>query len=152
LPFTQARFPNQVTSSKLRAPAGVPTAAPAAAIGASVGNPAATLATALLGFFVVTLDAVIVNVALPDIRADLGGGIRHWHERVQTIVATHERMATGERDVSAIAAAAGKDALATQIVKCRPNSIAADVQRVGQSALRRKPGTSGQRPVPHELA
>ncbi len=42
----------------------------------TVGNPAATLATALLGFFVVTLDAVIVNVALPDIRADLGGGIR----------------------------------------------------------------------------
>ncbi|AEK42271.1 MFS transporter [Amycolatopsis mediterranei] len=35
----------------------------------------ATLAAALLGFFVVTLDAVIVNVALPAIRADLGGGI-----------------------------------------------------------------------------
>jgi DHA2 family methylenomycin A resistance protein-like MFS transporter len=43
---------------------------------ASGGSPGATLATALLGFFVVTLDAVIVNVALPDIRADLGGGIR----------------------------------------------------------------------------
>ena len=36
---------------------------------------AATLLAALLGFFVVTLDAVIVNVALPDIGADLGGGI-----------------------------------------------------------------------------
>jgi EmrB/QacA subfamily drug resistance transporter len=35
----------------------------------------ATLLAALLGFFVVTLDAVIVNVALPDIGADLGGGI-----------------------------------------------------------------------------
>ena len=29
----------------------------------------------MLGFFVVTLDAVVVNVALPSIRADLGGGI-----------------------------------------------------------------------------
>src|SRR5262249_3585234 len=35
----------------------------------------ATLAAAVLGFFVVTLDAVVVNVALPSIRADLGGGI-----------------------------------------------------------------------------
>jgi MFS transporter, DHA2 family, methylenomycin A resistance protein len=35
----------------------------------------ATLAAAVFGFFVVTLDAVVVNVALPSIRADLGGGI-----------------------------------------------------------------------------
>ncbi len=35
----------------------------------------ATLAAAVLGFFVVTLDAVVVNVALPSIRAGLGGGI-----------------------------------------------------------------------------
>jgi EmrB/QacA subfamily drug resistance transporter len=34
-----------------------------------------TLAAALLGFFVVTVDAVVVNVALPSIRDDLGGGI-----------------------------------------------------------------------------
>ncbi|HEU0087258.1 MAG TPA: MFS transporter [Pseudonocardiaceae bacterium] len=33
------------------------------------------LAAAVLGFFVVTLDAVVVNVALPSIRADLGGGV-----------------------------------------------------------------------------
>lgn len=33
------------------------------------------LAAAVLGFFVVTLDAVIVNVTLPSIRADLGGGV-----------------------------------------------------------------------------
>jgi len=33
------------------------------------------LAAAVLGFFVVTLDAVVVNVALPSIRSDLGGGI-----------------------------------------------------------------------------
>ncbi len=40
-------------------------------------NPAAawSLAAALLGFFVVTLDAVIVNVALPDIRRELSGGM-----------------------------------------------------------------------------
>jgi MFS transporter, DHA2 family, methylenomycin A resistance protein len=36
---------------------------------------ASTLAAALLGFFVITLDAVIVNVALPSMRRDLGGGI-----------------------------------------------------------------------------
>src|SRR4051812_19334248 len=33
------------------------------------------LGAAVLGFFVVTLDAVVVNVALPPIRAGLGGGI-----------------------------------------------------------------------------
>jgi DHA2 family methylenomycin A resistance protein-like MFS transporter len=33
------------------------------------------LLPALLGFFVVTLDAVVVNVTLPTIRADLGGGV-----------------------------------------------------------------------------
>lgn len=37
--------------------------------------PAWSLAAALLGFFMVTLDAVIVNVALPDIRRELAGGI-----------------------------------------------------------------------------
>ncbi len=35
----------------------------------------ATLGAAMLGFFVVALDAQIVNVALPDIGADLGGGL-----------------------------------------------------------------------------
>lgn len=35
----------------------------------------ATLAAAVLGFFVITLDATIVNVALPSIRVALGGGI-----------------------------------------------------------------------------
>jgi EmrB/QacA subfamily drug resistance transporter len=34
-----------------------------------------TLAVAVLGFFVVTFDAVVVNVALPTIRHELGGGI-----------------------------------------------------------------------------
>lgn len=34
-----------------------------------------TLITALLGFFAITLDAAIVNVALPDIARDLGGGM-----------------------------------------------------------------------------
>jgi DHA2 family methylenomycin A resistance protein-like MFS transporter len=34
-----------------------------------------TLAAAVLGFFVITLDAVVVNVALPSIRQELGGGI-----------------------------------------------------------------------------
>jgi DHA2 family methylenomycin A resistance protein-like MFS transporter len=34
-----------------------------------------TLAAAVLGFFMITLDAVIVNIALPSIRHELGGGI-----------------------------------------------------------------------------
>src|SRR3954465_3262366 len=34
-----------------------------------------TLAAAVLGFFVITLDATIVNVGLPSIRSGLGGGI-----------------------------------------------------------------------------
>ncbi|GAA1643066.1 DHA2 family efflux MFS transporter permease subunit [Georgenia ruanii] len=38
-------------------------------------GPRATLAAAVLAFFVITLDATIVNVALPSIRGDLGGGI-----------------------------------------------------------------------------
>ncbi len=42
---------------------------------AAAQRPGWSLAAALLGFFMVTLDAVIVNVALPDIRHDLAGGI-----------------------------------------------------------------------------
>jgi MFS transporter, DHA2 family, methylenomycin A resistance protein len=38
-------------------------------------TPAFALTAAVLGFFVVTLDAVVVNVALPSIRGALGGGI-----------------------------------------------------------------------------
>jgi len=38
-------------------------------------SPGFTLAAAVLGFFMITLDAVVVNVALPSIRAGLGGGI-----------------------------------------------------------------------------
>jgi DHA2 family methylenomycin A resistance protein-like MFS transporter len=40
-----------------------------------MAGPGASLAVALLGFFVVTLDALVVNVALPAIGRDLGGGI-----------------------------------------------------------------------------
>jgi MFS transporter, DHA2 family, methylenomycin A resistance protein len=52
-----------------------------AAVGAGAAGraerpaPAWSLAAALAGFFVVTLDAVIVNVALPDIRRELSGGM-----------------------------------------------------------------------------
>src|SRR5918911_2106318 len=41
----------------------------------SAREPGAALAVAALGFFVVTLDALVVNVALPAIGHDLGGGI-----------------------------------------------------------------------------
>jgi EmrB/QacA subfamily drug resistance transporter len=40
-----------------------------------VARPGLALAAALLGFFVITLDAVVVNVALPSIRHDLDGGM-----------------------------------------------------------------------------
>ena len=39
------------------------------------GGPRAALIVAVLGMFVVTLDALVVNVALPAIGSDLGGGI-----------------------------------------------------------------------------
>jgi DHA2 family methylenomycin A resistance protein-like MFS transporter len=41
----------------------------------TVAQPRESLAVAMLGFFVVALDAQIVNVALPGIRNDLGGGL-----------------------------------------------------------------------------
>lgn len=40
---------------------------------------AALFAVAMLGFFVISLDAQIVNVALPDIRERHGGGILGLH-------------------------------------------------------------------------
>jgi hypothetical protein len=59
-------------------PASVLTA-PRVAQGRAAARPprgaVAALAAALLGMFIVTLDAVVVNVALPSIRTDLGGGI-----------------------------------------------------------------------------
>ncbi len=42
---------------------------------ATTYHPRASLALAMLGFAVVTLDAQIVNVALPSIGSDLGGGL-----------------------------------------------------------------------------
>lgn len=54
----------------------IPAADPGApADGRANRAPGWSLAAALLGFFVVTLDAVIVNVALPAIGRDLAGGI-----------------------------------------------------------------------------
>jgi DHA2 family methylenomycin A resistance protein-like MFS transporter len=54
-----------------------PAAISSAPGGGSPANRAAavTLAVAVMGFFIVTFDAVVVNVALPTIRTDLGGGI-----------------------------------------------------------------------------
>ncbi|WP_280785145.1 MFS transporter [Rhodococcus opacus] len=52
-------------------PSGEPTAAASPAPAREPG----TLVACTLAFFVITLDAVIVNVALPSIRAELGGGI-----------------------------------------------------------------------------
>src|SRR5206468_6021321 len=38
-------------------------------------KPSLALAVAVLGFFIVTFDAVVVNVVLPSIRRDFGAGI-----------------------------------------------------------------------------
>lgn len=42
---------------------------------AAASRPRMTLFAALLGFFIITFDAVVVNVALPAMRSDLGGGM-----------------------------------------------------------------------------
>ncbi|WP_223187706.1 MFS transporter, partial [Streptomyces sp. CBMA29] len=60
------------------APTPAPTPTPALAptpTPAPVRSPGRTLAAALLGFFVITLDASVVTVALPSIGADLHGGL-----------------------------------------------------------------------------
>jgi MFS transporter, DHA2 family, methylenomycin A resistance protein len=48
---------------------------PAVQASARQDSAGSALAAAVLGFFVITLDAVVVNVALPSIRRELGGGI-----------------------------------------------------------------------------
>ncbi len=50
-------------------------AAPAVPSGPGDRRARPALVASLVGFFVVTLDAVVVNVTLPTIRADLGGGV-----------------------------------------------------------------------------
>jgi DHA2 family methylenomycin A resistance protein-like MFS transporter len=55
--------PDQASSDRAAAPA------------APRSNPSLALAAAVLGFFIVTFDAVVVNVALPSIRQDFGAGI-----------------------------------------------------------------------------
>ncbi|MDG6106905.1 MFS transporter [Dactylosporangium aurantiacum] len=52
-----------------------PTQTPAAPVQDRSVRPNAVLAAALLGFVVISLDALVVNVALPDIGQDLHGGI-----------------------------------------------------------------------------
>ena len=42
---------------------------------AVAGRPGWTLAAAVLGFFMITLDALVASIAVPSIRDDLGGGI-----------------------------------------------------------------------------
>ncbi|AYG03461.1 MFS transporter [Gryllotalpicola protaetiae] len=50
-------------------------ASPGASRAPRAGHPGAALGVAMLGFFVVALDSQVVNVALPSIRHDLGGGL-----------------------------------------------------------------------------
>ncbi len=52
-----------------------PTVVPLAQFETHAARPRTALVVAVLGFFVVTLDAFVANVALPSIGSDLGGGI-----------------------------------------------------------------------------
>ncbi|HKU09887.1 MAG TPA: MFS transporter [Sinomonas sp.] len=54
---------------------GSPAAPPAPSAVADALRSRATLMASVLGFFVITLDAVVVNVALPTMRTDLGAGM-----------------------------------------------------------------------------
>ena len=54
----------------------VPIPAPRERAAASEPAPARSLAAALVGFSIITLDALVASVALPEIKASLGGGIR----------------------------------------------------------------------------
>jgi MFS transporter, DHA2 family, methylenomycin A resistance protein len=56
-------------------PVGTDPTEPQPAGRAKLSSSRAALLVAMLGFFVVALDAQIVNVALPDIRSSLGGGL-----------------------------------------------------------------------------
>lgn len=67
---------SSIPTSAPAAPPAVAVVAPARDIGAGSDRHAGSaLAAAVLGFFMVTLDAVVVNVTLPTIRTDLGGGV-----------------------------------------------------------------------------
>jgi hypothetical protein len=44
-------------------------------------NPSVTLIVVCVGYFLVLLDVTIVNVALPDMRADLAAGVDAWRSR-----------------------------------------------------------------------
>jgi MFS transporter, DHA2 family, methylenomycin A resistance protein len=63
-------IPARISARDVAEPTGPPT-------GDSRGErqATATLVAALLGFFTITLDAVVVNVALPTVRHELGGGV-----------------------------------------------------------------------------
>ena len=66
----------------------------------SIARPGRALAVAALGFFVVTLDALAVNVALPAIGRDLGGGM----SGLQWVVDGYTLMATGLLSICVAAA------------------------------------------------
>ena len=58
-----------------KGPVAIDHGTPAADAPSASRGPRAALVVAFLGFFVVTLDALVVNVALPAIGSELGGGI-----------------------------------------------------------------------------
>ncbi|KUN04062.1 MFS transporter [Streptomyces yokosukanensis] len=64
---------------------------------ASGHTPALTLTTALLGFALITLDASVVNVALPDIGSALGGGMSglQWVVDAYTLAFAALMLSTG---------------------------------------------------------
>jgi len=73
-------------------------------------------------------------------------------ERAQPVITPAEGVPPGQRDVGAVAAAAGEDALAAQFVEGGADRGAADVQGAGQDALGRQPGAGRQQPGPDQAA
>ncbi|MFJ2630401.1 MFS transporter [Streptomyces sp. NPDC087422] len=90
--------PDRAAPPAARKPVAAPAPAPApSSASAPVPSPGRTLAAALLGFFVITLDASVVTVALPSIGTDLHGGLAalQWVVDGYTLVFAAFMLSTG---------------------------------------------------------
>ncbi|MET7541123.1 MFS transporter [Streptomyces sp. NPDC005507] len=103
----------------------------------------ATLAAAVLGFFVITLDATIVNVALPSIRDALGGGITglEWVVDAYTLMFAALLLSAGslsDRIGARRAFSGGLDPVHHRVADVRTRPVAAGTYRSPRRARRRR--------------